>query len=397
MSARQDFAAMLRDRRHVAATFRRRGHEGSVSEMAAALQADALGLSVIHPQRVPVRLAERWDVSPSAVALRLTPEAGSFPPFLPGQYVSVHATVDGAHTARPYSICSPSTRLDHIELLVRHGPDGFVAPWLARGLSVGDRLEVSAPAGEFGYDPVRDGDDLLLIAGGTGVAPMLSILRDMQARSRPNRALLLLGSRHRAEILYADRLAELASSVAGLRVVHVLSEPGEGWDGERGFLDEACLRRHLGPQGAEGRTTFVCGPAPMTEGVAAALSRLGVPAHRVRKEPFGMPSDPTTLPGWPADLDPAATWTVRLSSRGRSLSAPAGEPLLNSLERAGVLVPSLCRVGQCGCCRSRLLKGSVLHAPSVRLRPSDEADGIVHPCCAYPLSDLELELPGPRR
>ncbi len=396
MSRLNELAQMLWDRRKVAATFAERTATGRVEGLQAAARRDAEALAAVHPDTLRVRLEQRRPASPTACRLRLVPLDGSFPPFRPGQYVNVHAEIDGVRTARPYSLCSSPAELDHVDLLVRHGPQGFVARWLAE-LPLGATLTVSAPAGDFGYDPLRDGDDLVLLAGGTGVAPALGILEHLHANASPAQALLLLGSRCREEILGAERLAELAAAHPGITVTHVLSEPDDDWPGLSGLLAHALLAGQRGARGPAGRTFFVCGPPAMTKLVTTGLGALGAPAHRVRAEPFGATADPTGLPGWPPELSPDTRFQVRLVGRGRVVEVVCGEPLLNALERAGEVVPSLCRVGSCGCCRSRLLAGRVLHAPSVKLRPSDEADAVVHPCCAYPLEDLAVELPGPRR
>ncbi|MBN1774458.1 MAG: iron-sulfur cluster-binding domain-containing protein [Deltaproteobacteria bacterium] len=349
-----------------------------------------------HPDRIRVRVIRHEPAGVSAALLTLAPEAGPLPMFESGQYVNVFVTVDGVRTSRPFSLASPATRRDAVTILVRRQAGGFVSPHLVDHVAEGETLELSGPAGDFFYDPLRDRPDLLLVAGGSGVAPFLGILEELAASSSPVRAVLLFGSRTEADILLRERLARLeAERPDHLQVEHVLSEPGPGWAGDRGFIDGACVLRHVPAERLAGMSAFVCGPAPLLALARAELPRMGVPAHRVRTEAYGPPANVTAEPGWPRGLSADTRFAVRLAPGDRTVSARAGEPLMNALERAGVVVPALCRSGVCATCRTRLLEGRVFHPPGAALRATDLEAGFIHPCMAYPVSDLVLRLPRP--
>jgi ferredoxin-NADP reductase len=347
-----------------------------------------------HPHRIGVRVVRREPAGASAALLTLAPERGPLPAFKSGQYVNVFVTVDGVRTSRPFSLASSATRRDALAILVRRQAGGFVSPHLVDHVAEGTALELSGPAGNFFYHPLRDRPDLLLVAGGSGVAPFLGILEELAARSSPVRAVLLLGSRTEADILLREQLARLeAARPAHLQVRHILSEPGPGWTGDTGFIDGACVLRHVPVARLAGMSAFVCGPAPLLALARAELPRVGVPAHRIRTEAYGAPPDVTAEPGWPRGLAADARFVVRLAPGDRTLQARAGEPLMNALERAGVVVPALCRSGVCATCRTRLLEGRVFHPPGTALRATDLQAGFIHPCLAYPVSDLVLRLP----
>jgi ferredoxin len=123
----------------------------------------------------------------------------------------------------------------------------------------------------------------------------------------------------------------------------------------------------------------------------AALRQLGVPDHKIRRELYGPPADVTKEPGWPEDLAQDTLFDVDVLGVG-TIQAPAGEPLLNTLERFGFIVPVVCRSGACSACRIRLLSGRVSQPAHTGLRESDRQHGYIHACVSYPLEDLQIRL-----
>jgi ferredoxin len=140
------------------------------------------------------------------------------------------------------------------------------------------------------------------------------------------------------------------------------------------------------------KTIFICGPAPMYALCEPALKALGVPARRVRKEVYGPLANVADEPGWPKKADVNAVFTVIEERTGRKLSARCGEPLMVSLERVGIVVPAVCRSGECTACRTRLVSGKVFIPDRVQRRLSDINSGYIHPCMTYPLDDLHIRI-----
>ncbi|MGD9099229.1 MAG: FAD-binding oxidoreductase [Anaerolineae bacterium] len=349
-------------------------------------------VSRLHPERMRLRVAEIVQETPTTKTLRCRRVDGPLPPFRPGQYVSVFVDVDGVLTSRPYSIASapPSERgHDTLELTVRDKPGGFVAPYLLHEVQVGDELETSGPAGSFYHEPLIDGDDLVFLAGGSGITPFMSIIRDALRRDLPLNMQLLYGSRVPDDVIYGAELAELAAQCPNLTYSLVVSEPPPGYDGLTGFLDAKRIREQVGD--VRGKTFYVCGPGVMYDFCQAALAELGVPAHKMRRELYGPPDDVTQEPGWPQGLPGDAIFNVEVVGR-QTVRAPAAEPLMNTLERYGIVVPALCRSGECSACRTRLLSGQVFQPAHTGLRESDREHGYIHACVSYPLEDLRIRL-----
>jgi ferredoxin len=140
-----------------------------------------------------------------------------------------------------------------------------------------------------------------------------------------------------------------------------------------------------------GKKFFLCGPAQMHILCDDALRTLGVPPRLTKKEAYGPPADITWEPGWPG-LSPNREFQVVEKRSGRTLKARAGEPLMVSLERAGLVVPAICRSGECTACRTRLLAGRVFTPARVCQRWVDEKTSYIHPCMSYPLENLQIRL-----
>jgi len=149
------------------------------------------------------------------------------------------------------------------------------------------------------------------------------------------------------------------------------------------------LEEYIGE--VSGRTFYLCGPGGLCDTVCDLLLNMGVRQGQIRREVFNKPDDVTRLTGWPDGL--AASKSVKVSlNNGLSFEAAVNEPLLNSLDRAGISVPSSCHTGECSLCRVRLVSGQVFHSPDAKVRISDQQFGYIHACSAYPTEDIEIAI-----
>jgi len=348
-------------------------------------------VSAIHPRRMRLRVVEIIQETPTTKTFRCQRSDGPLPPFRPGQYVNLFVDVDGVLTSRPYSIAS-APGSETLELTVRDKPGGFVAPYLLHEIKVGDELETTGPQGYFYHEPLIDGDDLVFLAGGSGITPLMSIIRDALGGDGVPPSLhihLLYGSRVPEDVIYGAELSALAAEHANFHYTPVISEPPPGYAGRAGFLGADLIREQIGD--AAGKTFYICGPQAMYDFCLAALKELGVPSHKIRQELYGPPADVTREPGWPEGLTADTLFEVKLVGQ-KTFRAPAGEPLLNTLERYGIVVPAVCRSGACSACRTRLLSGRVFQPAHIGLRESDREHGYVHACVSYPLENLRISL-----
>lgn len=346
-------------------------------------------VSRLHPGRMRLRLEEIVQATPTAKTFRFSRLDGPLPPFRPGQYLNLFLDVDGVQTSRPFSIASRPGEA-YLELTVKDNPGGFAAPYLLNDLAVGDELESSGPAGSFYHEPLIDGRDLVLLAGGSGITPFMSILRSEFARDEPSlRIHLLYGSRTPDDVIYGDELARMAVEHPQFGFSLVISEPPEGYDGLTGFLDADLVGDLVGD--VSERTFYICGPPLMHDFCLSYLEELGVPSRRIKRELFGPPVDVTREPGWPQGLPGDAIFKVEVHGE-KTICAPAGEPLMNTLERYGVGVPARCRTGACSLCRVRLVSGQVFMPPGTSIREADRRGGYIHACVSYPLEDLKIRI-----
>jgi ferredoxin-NADP reductase len=342
-----------------------------------------------HAERRSVEVREKIERTADTVTLRLAPREGRLPPFFAGQYFNLYVENEGIVTSRPYSISSRPDPSGLLEITVKKKDQGFVSGQLVEEVRVGDQVELTGPAGEFYLNPFRDTDDIVGLAVGSGITPFLSIIEDLAEHGSSLRLLLLYGSRTEGDIIFRERLEALDRDNDWLRVVLTLSKPGLGWKGERGRIDKAFLERHLDGADLGGKTFFVCGPRELYRSILIGLGELGVPRSRVRLESYGPPDDVTREQEWPTHVDQQTRFRVWVGDRDEPILAPAGEPLLNSLERAGLEYPSLCRSDVCDSCRLRMTEGQVF-VPSDELGMRTGHEGFIHPCMAYPVSDLKL-------
>jgi ferredoxin-NADP reductase len=205
---------------------------------------------------------------------------------LPGQHVDIRLTAeDGYQAQRSYSIAAPADGT-RVVLTVERVPDGEVSPYLVEIVEAGDEIEVRGPiGGYFVWSPERGGP-VQLIGGGSGVVPLMAILRDVVARGGGVPTRYLASSRSLADALYVAEL-DHATSVPGIRVDHTLTrERPDGWAGFSRRVDREMLAEVAWPASAA-PLTFVCGPTGFVEAVSEALLSLGHPAERVLTERFG--------------------------------------------------------------------------------------------------------------
>jgi ferredoxin-NADP reductase len=242
---------------------------------------------------MPTRLA--WQIATVAGVRHETPEVATFTLRLPdwrphraGQHYDVRLTApDGYRAQRSYSIASPPATSGAIDLTVERIADGEVSPYFHDVLEVGDLVEVRGPiGGYFVWEPAHGGP-LLLVAGGSGVVPLMAMLRQRAAAGDRTPAALLASSRSIDDVIYREELDALDARGDGLRVAHTLTRAQpEGWHGYRRRIDGPMLAEVIAPF-SEPPLAYICGPTLLVEAAATALVELGVPPSRVRTERFG--------------------------------------------------------------------------------------------------------------
>ena len=310
--------------------------------------------------------------------------------FAPGQYLTLRQELGGEEVRRSYSICSG---LDDGELRVaiKHVPDGVFSMHANTALRVGDQMEVMPPAGRFGtpLDPsaarVHVG-----FAAGSGITPVLSILKSVLTREPASRFVLIYGSRATGAILFRETLEDLKDRFLDrLSVVHVLSREAQDVAMLNGRLDGEKLRALLPalvhPTAID--HAYVCGPASMIDDAAGVLGELGVAASSIHTERFSVAGSPLRrAPERPRAAVAFATASIIHDGTSVGIALDEGEPVLDAALRAGLDLPWSCRAGMCSTCRARVTEGRVEMRQNFSLEPWETERGYVLTCQAHALS-----------
>jgi ferredoxin-NADP reductase len=240
------------------------------------------------PGRLTWRAATVADVVPeTAGATTFLLDVRDWPGHRSGQHVDVRLTADDGYQAqRSYSIASAPDD-PQLAVTVERIDDGEVSPWLTTVARRGDRFELRGPIGGYSVWDGSDRDPVLLVAGGSGVVPMMAMARHRARRSLSTRMRLLYSARTEDDIVYRDELGQLAARGDGFEVVYTLTRAvPPGWSGYRRRVDGPMLAEVTWPE-RHASPAFVCGPTPFVESVASSLVLLGHPPGRVKTERFG--------------------------------------------------------------------------------------------------------------
>lgn len=343
----------------------------------------------LHPEELQLVVSEIIEINKDAKTFRLVSKEGLLPVFQSGQYINIFIEIDGVLTSRPYSISSSSKQGAYYEITIARIDSGFVSDYFLGKVKVGDEFTANGPDGNFHYNPVFHKDSSVFIAGGSGITPFMSMIREVLESGLEREINLIYGCRNEEVIFFEDELEDMASKHDNFRYSVVLSEPSKGYSGLTRFIDAKCIRFLV--ENIHNHTYYICGPHIMNDFVEEALLSLNVAPRMIRKEMFGARQDIQNEPGWPSDLSVKEVFSIIINNN-KKISAMSGESILTSLERAGVRVNVCCRSGECSFCRIKLISGKVFMPRGVLLRHADEKFGYIHSCKAYPISDLEIRI-----
>lgn len=310
--------------------------------------------------------------------------------FLPGQFLTLSVAPGGRAVRRSYTISSAPTQRDYCEITVRHEEHGVVSGFLHAQVEPGALLQVTAPAGRFTFTG-EEADGVVLIAGGVGITPMMSVVRYLTDRCWPGRIDLVYGCRADDDVIFRDELERLAHRHPNLRLTLVANHAqATAWPYRTGRITRELLAEAV-PQLAS-RRIHLCGPAPMMEAVKQALAELGVPPQNVRTEAFiGKERPVAPQPPREVAATPTGTPTATFARSGKRASLTPDKTLLEAAEEVGVSIDYACRAGTCGTCRVKLLAGDVTMEVEEGLEPGDREQRIVLACEAKSRADVIVD------
>lgn len=302
----------------------------------------------------------------------------------PGQFLTFDWMIDGKTVKRSYTICSSPTQRSFVEITPKRVENGHVSKFLNDSAAVGLTVKARGPYGKFYFDETKQ-ERLVLMAGGSGITPMVAMLRYIDDLCLKVDVTLIYCVRTEQDIIFGNELAAIQKRVPEFRQVLVLSQAGAEWKGWKGRLRRELVEREI-KQPLES-TFFLCGPPPFMELARSILKEMGVDSARVLQESFG--GGVSTEKPSAADSGPLQ---VKLSRSGFSFHMSSNETLLESAEKHGVLIPSGCRQGTCGTCAIKLLNGNVQMDNEQALTDEMNSQQFILPCVSHPLTDIIVDV-----
>ncbi|AUW58779.1 phenylacetate-CoA oxygenase/reductase subunit PaaK [Sphingobium sp. SCG-1] len=319
--------------------------------------------------------------------------------FTPGQHLTLRTEIDGEDVRRNYSICV-APHEDELRVAIKQIAGGAFSTWANNSLSAGDRLEVMPPHGSFTwtFDPAREAT-YVGFAGGSGITPILSLLKTALNSEFKSHFVLFYGNRSSDTIMFLEEIAQLKNRfIDRLQVYHFLSDEEEDVELFNGRLDiekiADILSTLIDPAIID--AAFVCGPAPMMDSAQAGMEQAGVPVDRILVERFTVGEMSAAQIAALREVEQKAAGLpvkVTLEGRRRILTFDADKgSILENARAAGMAAPFACKAGVCATCRAKLVRGEVTMKANYGLSPEEVAQGYVLTCQAVPLTDdVELD------
>jgi ferredoxin-NADP reductase len=321
-----------------------------------------------HPLTVADVVDETADTR--SFVLEIPPAQGALFAYAAGQFCTFRATIDGEPIARCYSMSSAPETGDPFTVTVKRVPGGKMSNWMNDTLAPGDTIDVMPPAGLFVLRVAET--PIVAFAGGSGITPVLSIIKTALATTAREIA-LVYANRGPGSVIFADVLERLRAGSGGRLAVH------HHLDSEKAFLDAAACAALVGERTQA--DFYVCGPGPYMEVVQAGLDQRGVPPGRLFIERFELPDEA------PAAIESETeSIVIRLEGRKRRVAYERGDTILDAARRAGLKPPFACQAGNCATCMAHLDDGTVTMRVNNALDSGEVEQGWILTCQSVPTS-----------
>ncbi|MGN7870875.1 2Fe-2S iron-sulfur cluster-binding protein [Paracoccus sp. 22332] len=309
----------------------------------------------------------------------------------PGQFITLELPVPGGAVWRTYTISSSPSRPTSLTITVKAQPGSVGTRWMFDHLRPGMRLKASGPAGRFSviHHPAPK---YLFISAGSGITPMMSMTTAIYDSGRPADIVFVNCARRPSEIIFRERLEQMASRTEGIALKWVVEEkdPYRPWTGFQGVFNQLMLG--LMAQDYLEREVFCCGPEPFMQAVRDALSGLGFDMDRYHQESFHAP--PPEAEVVPDDVLPHDGQAAEVTFAASGVTQPCAQTdtILTVARAAGLNIPSGCSMGICGTCRIRKLSGEVHMVHNGGITEDDVEDGYILACCSKPMGAVAVEV-----
>lgn len=312
--------------------------------------------------------------------------------FTAGQHLTLRAELDGEEVRRSYSICSAPFE-ERVSVAIKRAPDGLFSTWANRELLPGHIIECMAPTGHFGVQPEPESKrHHVAFAAGSGITPVLSILKSTLREEPRSRFTLVYGNRASSSVIFKEDLEDLKDQYLDrFNLIFILSREQQDIELFNGRIDRSkcdqLLRQWIEPEDID--IAYICGPQSMMADVSASLQANGVSKANIRMELFGTEArGPRKYHLLATSVDRVCTVTVIQDGRRREFSlAIDRQTLLDGALEQGIELPYSCKGGVCSTCRCKMTQGEVDMDASLALEDYEIARGFILTCQSYPLSN----------
>ncbi len=352
-------------------------------------------LRVVKKKLCRLRVARIYQETADVKTFRLVACHGGSIPFsyYPGQFLTVTMPIGEKPIRRSYTISSSPTQGYYCEITVKREEQGDGSRYLHDTVKEGDTLEIQAPSGKFIFTG-QEAESVVLISGGVGITPMMSITRALTDMGWPGDIYFVAACRDPEHFIFESELQRLKERHPNLHLVIAMSRIQEEVDGyHRGRLTKELLSKEV-PDIAS-KWIHLCGAPSMMEGTKKILAEMGVPSDKIHTENFGSQQKPKARTAQREEASTATTEktaaTATFQTSGKSTPFLPDETILEAAERVDVDIENSCRVGMCGVCTVKLLTGKVTMDVEDGLEPDAKEAGIILACQAKPTGDVTVE------
>ena len=347
----------------------------------------------VHFHRLKVAEIVPETADAYSIRFHIPPEVREAFAFKAGQHLTLRATINGEEVRRNYSLCTAPAECDWMVTVKRIG-GGLFSNWVGDSLEPGDTVDVMVPHGSFttDFDPARS-RHVVGIAGGSGITPVMSLIKTLLREEPKSRFTLLYGNRDSSSVIFLETLAGLKDKHLGrFEIYHFLDQEEQDIELFNGMLNRERLDEAIAalvPHPAEVDGWFICGPGPMMDAAEGALLDRNIAKERIHIERFTADRPPEAVTREIAALQTRAegvTVSVTLDGRTRRVPFTQGN-ILDSARASGLPAPFACKAGVCATCRAKVIRGKVEMAARYGLTDEEVADGYVLTCQSVPLGD----------
>jgi ferredoxin-NADP reductase len=354
---------------------------------------EAAGNPLIGPR---LTIVNCYPETPDTKTFHLADPSGRFFDYLPGQYITLSTGIQGREYKRSYSLASSPSRSRILEITIKRAPNGgVVSNWLNDNLQVGDTVSVKGPYGKFSCT-AQTSPKILMLAAGSGIVPIMSMLRWLADTDAGTDVQVLLSFRRPRDIIYKDELRLIAARHKNIKMAITLTTDEIAryhWPGLAGRVSEAMLRQTI-PDLAE-RTVYLCGPESFMAECRKSLLRLNLPVANLHCESFTVSrpaADSEDFGVSQPERNPTGNYKIKFAKSGRTITADGLMTLLELAEKSGIAINHECRSGTCGECMIKCLKGKVKMTDQAEIDEKDRKKGWIYICCSYPATDVVLDM-----